>query len=244
MNTSESEPLPLKKPVKQVGSKSLQDIAAAKAVSALQEDEDAVRTWNFLDASTQQILFPYLWKEQRRLLDQERRCKVYIERRDYFRSRWEYRTYADDERYPRERAEALRTCSSANLIIPVSGGGKAFELCHCWDSALLTRCSKCGIDLDKFTSRDVLRTRIIAAFGTPPEQREESWEGDPLSTDCVWGIELRERHFGHTYFIFGENFWPEYEGEEAHEFGFDGAMDLLNWLVNEEPPEPFVPYIK
>ncbi|KAJ9603411.1 hypothetical protein H2200_012189 [Cladophialophora chaetospira] len=49
----------------------LQDLAAQKAVQVLREDPNAIRTYDSLDPSVQQVLFPHLWKDYKRLWESE-----------------------------------------------------------------------------------------------------------------------------------------------------------------------------
>jgi hypothetical protein len=58
--------------VPSTGAKTLQELCAERALEQLQQDENAVATFNNLGEDYQQILFAHLWKDYTRLLELEK----------------------------------------------------------------------------------------------------------------------------------------------------------------------------
>ena len=142
------------------GTKSLQEISAAKTLEVLQNDKNSVQTLSGLSHEEIQVLLPHIWQEHQQLLEIKRRytvLHVYQERRDYFRARWRYRTVDDDESFhPHDLRETEWVQWSEPYLTATSDPQKPVKLCCCQDNP--TPCEKAHAELGRLVPyEDALR---------------------------------------------------------------------------------------
>ena len=141
-------------------SRSLQELSAAKYLHFLEKDENAINTFNNLKEEKQQIVFPYIWQDYKRLLDAEGQTSRYQQRREYFNSVWRYSTSDDDEKRPPEDVEWVRWDRSQ--LIVTGDPDRPIALCCCWDKEEL--CDKAGTLLGGIFYRHECFNRARSAF--------------------------------------------------------------------------------
>ena len=191
-------------PTASIGPKLLQDLAAAKAIQALHEDEDAIQTWNSLESTTQMVLFPHLWKDYHHL----QKLRVYLGRRNSFRSRWRYYKHTDDFNMSRVFTSIWNFVDSNDPKRPLSSCSLTS-----WDN------QSYEVDLRDHIPWKTFTERLTAALGAPPQPGED--------------LVLKGRGkfaFGSTDLIYSGRVDEETED-------LDAAVEFLNWLLTEEVPE-------
>ena len=226
--------------------KSLQNLAAAKTIEVLHQDENAVQTWNSFHSATQQVLFSHIWKEFSRLRDLEHSCKAYQERRDFFGSQFRYHNTKDKAISLEMVRRGLREeCTTWHLYATVDPK-RPIGLCRsCNVESLYSpkttcyRCKSTPLDILTLVSPEVFRERLAYAFGTPPKSK--TIKGSRyFHPDDVCGPELV--YYGFYRFrscVFTRRgiCFVTILGicdDQATEC----ALDLLNWLITTEVPEP------
>ena len=220
------------------GSKTLQDLAAAKTIQVLREDEDGIQTWNSLGSDAQQVLFPYLWEDYRQLHKRDAYLS-YLERRDFFRSQWRFYEGAGDDLIKPASSESWDLVPSLDQKRPVSiCSGKLRP------HPLILRPRKvvAGAELDLM---DLLGPKgfgesLVSVVGAPPLRllapSHRNWRRRQLELGHNAATEILV-HRGRSMLHFSRKelrYWglPNNLQEDV-----EGALDLLNWLISEECPK-------